>query len=185
MSSSGVLLHGAPAAGKDTITEALTSRDPTYCHFQRLKHRTRGTGRTAGYRLITADQLAALRRQPGAILYENHRYDAVYLVDRAHLAEITADGHIPVLHLGQPEAVAAITTGAPDIAWLRVELRLPRETAAVRIAARGTGDDQQRLDAYDATAPLENPDLVIDTSTTAPDEAARRIDTALKQATTP
>lgn len=45
-----VMLYGPPAAGKDTVTEALIRLDRSYRLYQRLKV---GAGRTDGYRMTT------------------------------------------------------------------------------------------------------------------------------------
>lgn len=66
----------------------------------------------------------------------------------------------------------------PDLDWLVVDLRCPRHVAAERIAQRGTGDTDARLEAFDATAPLPNADLTIDTTRISPSEAAACINRA-------
>lgn len=163
----GVVLYGPPAVGKDTVTAALTADQAGFVHYRRLKS---GPGRTAGYRMISSDELAALPAHK--ILWTNHRYSAVYLVERDGLGDIWRDGGTPVVHLGQPEAVASVVRGTPDARWLVVDLHAPLPVLRKRIQARGTGDDDKRLAAAAQTPRLAHPDLVIDTGLIAPAEAA-------------
>lgn len=167
-SDTAVILYGPPAAGKDTVTAALPA---PYALYRRLKV---GPGRTAGYRMGTADDLAALHAN-GQVIYENRRYSSVYVVDGPELDLMLADGLVPVLHLGQPEAVSAITAARPDVHWTVVELWCPRGIAAQRIVGRGTGDITARLAAWDDTQHLAAADLRIDTSEIPPADAARQI----------
>ncbi|MFU8855221.1 kinase [Micromonospora sp. SL1-18] len=174
----GVLLYGPPAVGKDTITRALCELDPAYRLFQRLKA---GPGRTAGYRMTDMHEVERLRAE-GQVVWENHRYGAVYVVDRATLcADLTR--HVQVLHLGQVEAVQAVKSAAPNARWLTVYLQCPRDVAQYRILARATGDTEDRLQAWDQTPPLPGADLAIDTATVAPDDAARQVHERLTQLT--
>lgn len=170
VSVQGVILYGPPAAGKDTITQHLTTLDPRYVLFPRLKV---GPGRTASYRMATAAQLAALRGR-GDVIWENERYGAVYVVDRTELRRRLAS-HVPVVHLGQLDAVEAVTRATPGADWLIVYLSCPREIARHRIAARATGDLAARLAAWDQTAPLPDADATFDTSRMAPADVARAI----------
>lgn len=166
----GVILYGPPAAGKDTVTRALCALDERYDLFLRLKA---GPGRTAGYRLATEHQLDKLRRQ-GDIIWENRRYGAVYVVDRPTLASYLGKG-IPILHLGQIEAVKAVTYAASNARWLVTYLWCPRDIAAARIAERGTGDASARLTAWDETKPLLDAGLQINTAQVSPEDAAQAI----------
>lgn len=110
-------------------------------------------------------------RDSGDIIWENRRYDALYLVDRASLAKMVAVC-VPVLHLGQTEAVKAITAAVPTMQWVVVWLWCPRDVAAERIAERGTGDVAARLRAWDETEPLPNADISINTADVSAVEAA-------------
>jgi guanylate kinase len=170
----GVVLYGPPASGKDTITRALHELNSRYVLFPRIKC---GTGKTTGYRLVTAYQLNDLRER-GELIWENERYGAVYAVDRPGLIERMSD-HIPVLHLGQVQAVGAIRAATPGARWLVVSSSTSREIAGERIAARGDTDATDRLTAWDATEPLRNADLRIDTGSLLPAHAAGAIHDAL------
>ena len=172
-----MLLYGPPASGKDTITRELTRGDGRYRLFPRVKC---GPGRTTGYRMVTADQLAAIRATPGEVLWENHRYGAVYVIDRSHLAAMVNADLVPVLHLGQTDAVNAVTSGFPSARMLVVALTCPRGVAIQRMADRATGDTEARLAAYDATSALSGADLNLDTSGLMPAAAAALIDQAVK-----
>ncbi|MEU0948852.1 guanylate kinase [Streptomyces canus] len=172
----GILLYGPPAAGKDTITEALAELDERYVPFTRLKI---GTGKTKGYRMGTPEQLAALEAR-GDIIYRNDRYGNVYVVDRPGLDEAMEGSRIPVVHLGQIAGMEQVTALFPAH-WVRVLLWCSKETTARRSPQRGDSDTAARLAAWDATqadltdhpqAPWE---LRVDTDVTAPHEAAQRI----------
>lgn len=164
----GVILYGPPASGKDTVTRALTQLDPIYVQFPRIKV---GGGRRDGYRIATDADIAELRAR-GDVIWENRRYGALYVVDRPTLAAYLA-GCMPVLHLGQPKAIDAVRDSIPA-EWLTVYLWCPREVAAERIAARQTGDVQDRIRAWHETPPI-TADLVIDTALTTPSEAAHHV----------
>ncbi|MGC5030177.1 phosphotransferase-like protein [Micromonospora sp. DT229] len=173
----GVILYGPPASGKDTITEALHQLDNSYQQFERLKV---GSGRTAGYRMSTDQHLAALRAA-GDVLWENRRYRSTYVVDAPALRQHLGQG-VPVLHLGQVDAVDAVRKALPAVRWTVVALTCPRDLAVQRITARQTGDTAERLSAWDATEPLTTADIVVDTSVVQPDEAATLIDRASRHA---
>mgnify|MGYP003423388411 CR=1 FL=1 len=172
--SVGILLYGPPAAGKDTVTSALTALDPRYQLFPRLKV---GPGRTAGYRMASGADLDALR-VAGGVIWENQRYGSVYVIDRPELGD-RLTRHVPVLHLGQVEAVDAVRAAPVDARWVTVSLSCPRDVAERRIIARATGDTEARLRAWDETAPFLGADLSINTADTLPDAAARTIHQAV------
>ncbi|MEE1821240.1 HAD hydrolase-like protein [Streptomyces sp. BE20] len=154
----GVILYGPPASGKDTVTRALSDIDPEFSLFSRVKV---GPGRSAGYRMGTPEQLEELRASV-AVVYENSRYDSVYVTDRPGLDEAFAHG-VPVMHLGQVDGVRAVLNGYPA-EWLTVLLWSPREVTEARSTGRGDADTPARLDAWDATrADLDaNPDFSFD-----------------------
>ncbi|MGW4214801.1 AAA family ATPase [Lentzea sp. NPDC004789] len=163
----GIVLYGPPASGKDTVTEALTRLDPSYRLYRRLKA---GPGRTSGYRMTNAAHVDELRSS-GDIVWENRRYESVYVVDRPSLRECL-ENHVPVVHLGQLEAIEAIQEAFPDAVWTTVYLHCPREEALARIVSRATGDVDARVSAWDATESFPEADLSIDTSQTSPADAA-------------
>jgi guanylate kinase len=166
-----VILYGPPAAGKDTITKALTRLDESYQLYQRLKV---GTGRTAGYRMTTLSHVDALR-SAGSVLWETHRYDALYVVDRTSLTDML-EICIPVVHVGHIGAVTAVTAALPPATpWITAWLWCPRDIAAARIAARDTRDTAARLRAWEQTAPLPDADISINTADVPPAEAAAAI----------
>lgn len=154
-----VLLYGPPAGGKDTITATLAVMDERYVLYERLKV---GGRRTDGYRIVDAGYLATLRRD-GRLLWENSRYGAVYAVERTSLVDLLADS-IPVIHVGQPEGIDAITAALPYVQWFRVYLWCPRDIAAERLSARSLDDLDERLQAWDATPSLVSADLTFNTA---------------------
>lgn len=166
----GVILYGPPAAGKDTIDAALRERSADYRHFARMKV---GEGRTEGYRLGTAAEVEQLRARR-EIVWENSRYGATYVVDLPGLVE-ALDGGVPIIHLGQVEAVEAVRHAVPDARWLVVELWCPEEVTASRLARRGSLDVGERLRAWQETPRLDSADLRFDTSASLPGAVARAI----------
>jgi guanylate kinase len=166
----GVILYGPPAAGKDTITEALHSLDPRYSLFRRLKA---GEGKTAGYRMTTSAALRDLREN-GDLIWENTRYGAVYAVDRPVLLNHLAAGY-PVLHLGQVEAIDAVVEATPDVRWTVAYVWCPRDIAGRRLIARSPEDVEDRLRAWDQTSPIKNADLMLNTAAISPDAAADEV----------
>ncbi|MGC4814117.1 kinase [Micromonospora sp. DT228] len=171
----GIILYGPPAAGKDTVTQALHLADTRCSLFERLKV---GGGRTEGYRMISESELANLADR-GEIVWENRRYGAVYAVDRAGLSR-HSDSGVPVLHLGQSKAIEAVKNADYSIAWLVVYLWCARDVAEQRMRGRNTGDVPARLSAWDATENVEA-DLRIDTGAVDPDNAARAILLAMEK----
>lgn len=183
--SQGILLYGPPAAGKDTITAALTELDARYVPFTRLKI---GTGKTQGYRMGTPEQLAALEAR-GDVVYRNDRYGNIYVVDRPGLDQAMEGGRIPVVHLGQMVGMEQVTALYPAH-WVSVLLWCSKETTARRSPQRGDTDTAARLAAWDATQadlaahPRAHWELRVDTEATAPREAAEMID-AIVRASSP
>ncbi|MGR4884010.1 guanylate kinase [Streptomyces sp. LARHCF249] len=177
----GVVLYGPPAAGKDTVTNALTELRSTYAQFARLKV---GSGKSAGYRMGTAEQLTALEAAD-AVVYANSRYGNTYVIDAPGLDAAFAAG-VPVVHLGQVDGIRALVDGyAAD--WTVVLLWCPLEVTAQRSAGRGDSDTTARLSAWEATRedldahPDVVWDLTVDTTTVSPQEAALLIDRLLAQ----
>ncbi|MFH9568445.1 phosphotransferase-like protein [Streptomyces globisporus] len=177
----GVILYGPPASGKDTVTAALTELSQRYAQFARLKV---GTGKAAGYRMGTAEQLHELEAA-GDVVYANARYANTYVIDRPGVDAAFASG-VPVVHLGQIDGIRALVDGYPAD-WSVVLLWCPREVTEQRSAERGDSDTAARLAAWDATRedldthPGTTWDLTVDTTAAAPQDAARLIDQLLTQ----
>ncbi|CAG7643519.1 DEAD/DEAH box helicase family protein [Actinacidiphila bryophytorum] len=180
---SGILLYGPPAAGKDTVTTALAALDARYVPFRRLKV---GSGKSAGYRMGTAAQLADLEVS-GDVIYRNERYGNVYVVDRPGLDKAFESGMVPVVHLGQVagvEQVAALS----GVRWVCVLLWCSRTSTAERSRRRGDTDTTARLAAWDATRedlasyPQAGWEVQVDTGAVTPQEAAQQIDAFVRSA---
>lgn len=181
---SGIVLYGPPAAGKDTVTAALAALDARYVPFTRLKI---GSGKSAGYRMGTSEQLADLESR-GDVIYRNERYGNIYVVDRSGLEQATRGVGVPVVHLGQMAGVEVVSTRFPAL-WIHVLLWCSKQSTAERSRQRGDADTAARLAAWDATQadltahPQARWELRLDTDTTSPDEAAKRIDAVIRIAT--
>jgi len=173
----GILLYGPPAAGKDTITAALSELDARYVPFTRLKI---GSGKTKSYRMGTPEQLAGLEAH-GDVIYRNDRYGNIYVVDRPGLNQAMEGDRTPVVHLGQMVGMEQVAALYPA-RWVRVLLWCSKETTARRSPQRGDTDTAARLAAWDATQadlaahPQARWELRVDTDATPPREAAQRID---------
>lgn len=175
-SMQGVILYGPPAAGKDTVTTALTELSPNYTLLPRLKI---GAGKSAGYRMGTREQLLELEAA-GDVLYANARYGNTYVIDRPAVHYAFAAG-MPVVHLGQTDGIRALVGGYPAD-WLVVLLWCSRQVAKQRSIERGDSDTTSRLVAWDATRKdlAEHPGitwhLTLNTAAVSPQDAARSID---------
>jgi guanylate kinase len=167
----GVLLYGPPAAGKDTINAELTARDQRFQRYRRPKH---GGRLGPGYRPITGVQLEQLRAG-GTILWENSGYGATYLVEQTGLIDLADSGAVPVVHLGQPAAIGALTTGVLWVRWHVIELTCSRAIAVDRLSQRDPADVHERLAVYDATPRLADAELCVDTGRTSPADAAQLV----------
>ncbi|MFD6823344.1 guanylate kinase [Streptomyces sp. NPDC060085] len=176
-----MILYGPPASGKDTVTRALTELDPRFAQFARLKV---GTGKSASYRMGTAEQLRELETA-GDVVYANARYGNTYVIDRRGLDDAYAAG-VPVVHLGQVDGIRALVDGYAAN-WSVVLLSCPREVTEQRSIGRGDSDTAARLAAWDATR--EDVDahpgvvwnLTVDTTESSPKDAARLINQLLAQ----
>lgn len=181
---SGILLYGPPAAGKDTVTTALAALDARYVPFRRLKV---GSGKSSGYRMGTAAQLADLEAS-GDIIYRNERYGNVYVVDRPGLVQALEGGTVAIVHLGQVAGVEQVATLSPA-RWVRVLLWCSRTSTAERSRRRGDTDTAARLAAWDATGedlasyPQARWEVRVDTDLVTPREAAQQIDAFVRSAT--
>lgn len=177
MTQRGVILYGPPAAGKDSTDQALRERSADYVHFARIKV---GSGNEDAYRMITKGALNELRLRRD-VIWENRRYGAIYAVDRPGLAEALESG-MPVVHLGQPEAVDAVATAFPEVRWTVVELWCPAEDAEFRLRKRGDSDlvQRMRMEAWHETPRLDAADVRVDTSLVFPEFVASMIDTKVR-----
>ncbi|SDF26965.1 guanylate kinase [Streptomyces griseoaurantiacus] len=172
-----VALYGPPTAGKDTVTAALSALDPRFELLTKLKQ---GTGRSAGYRFVTEDELDDLRAQH-RVLVETRRYGNVYAVDRHLLEEPQERGRVPVVHMGNVTDLRALLSDT-GTTWLRVLLWVPREVCEARSRARNDADTVKRLEAWDETArDLVDSDLrdlfdvVVRTDRMAPEQVAGKL----------
>lgn len=144
---SAVVLYGPPTSGKDTVTAALQAVDPRFRLVTKLKQ---GSGRSTGYRFVSAEELESLRRQD-RIVVETRRYGNIYAVDRRSLTEPQDSGLVPVTHIGNVADMRSLLSGART-QWVRVLLWVPKVVCETRSRQRGDTDTAKRLTAWDETA---------------------------------
>jgi guanylate kinase len=164
----GIVLYGPPAAGKSTITTQLHRLDPAYTLFKRLKV---GSGRSSDYRMTTATYWRKLHAA-GDVVWENERYGNVYLIDRTGLRDALTNNAVPIVHVGQPGAIAAIQAATSNAQWLVVELWCARTEAAERLTRRSPADAAIRLNVWDETPRLHAANLRIATDAMSAGDAA-------------
>lgn len=182
MTNRGVILFGPPASGKDTITAELTRHDDRFALLTKLKA---GTGRAAGYRLISHEDLTALR-VAGRLVVETHRYGNRYAIDRSDLNTLTQAGRIPIVHMGNTADLQQLRSTVP-LKWTTVLLWIPREVCAERSRQRGDSNRSARLEAWEEMAAGlwtsgQAPafDLTVRTDQAEPAEVARQVIETLK-----
>jgi guanylate kinase len=181
MTGPGVILYGPPTSGKDTITAELSRLDDRYALLPKLKT---GTGRSAGYRLVSDAERETLRGA-GRLVVETHRYGNVYAIDRDDIAALVDADRIPVVHMGNVADLQRLRDAVP-LVWTSVLLWVPREICAKRSENRGDPDTPNRLQAWDetladlhATAATPVFNAIIRTDDADVTETARRIITTV------
>ncbi len=110
----------------------------------------------------------------GDITWSNEQYGATYAIDRSGLAD-QLDCGTPIVHLAQPEAIAAVLSATPTTRWLVIGLWCDRSTAARRLDRRDPVDVLRRLTVWDATPSLSPPACTLNTGLVQPRDAARLI----------
>lgn len=160
-----LVLYGAPAVGKSTLTAALEAIKPSFQLFPMWKA---GEGRTTGYRMIGRDDLSRL----SDVLWRTERYGSIYALDRSTLVEYL-ERCSPIVHLGHPNGLRQILETSP--AWRVVEVSCRREVAEQRLRSRDASSVLERLEAFDSTPALEVADLRLDTSDISSTEAAQTV----------
>jgi guanylate kinase len=116
------------------------------------------------------------------VIWENEQYGNVYLIDRTGLHDALDNDRVPIVHVGQPDAIAAIQTATPNAQWLVVELWCARTEAAKRLTRRSPADSALRLKVWDQTPQLHAANLRIATDAMSPSDAAITIHRRLSDA---
>jgi guanylate kinase len=137
-----LVLFGAPAVGKDTVTKVLEERGNHFEHF--IKHKV-GVLSKHGYTMITSSELAEHERA-GRVVSKVERYGSVYVIDQLRLEAAITGRRIPVIHSASIDEVRTLVA----IGGIVVVLECSRDTAIQRLAIRDRNTVAQRLEVWDA-----------------------------------
>ncbi|MGW7687024.1 hypothetical protein ACWGID_40160 [Kribbella sp. NPDC054772] len=176
-SGRGLLLFGPPTGGLDTITAILPALDSRFVLHQRVKV---GNGQSDGYRIVDLDEFVRAE-EADEFIHTYSRYGALYGIDRASLVDVCTDTAVPIVHVGQLDALDAIRAATPNVSWTSVCLWCSRAEAALRLCNRADPDPMTRLQAWDEaaaellTAGADTFDMTVNTATLPPELTARMI----------
>jgi guanylate kinase len=136
-----VVLFGAPAVGKDSVTAALEGRESGFAHF--IKHK-RGSASRHGYTVVSEGELQTMRDE-GRIVSEVERYGATYAIERTRLNASLATGKHVLIHSAEPREARLLR----DLGAILILLECTRETAATRLRLRDPSTVLERLAVWD------------------------------------
>lgn len=135
----GLVLYGPPASGKSTLAKAIV--DLGQGHF--LYRLLRSEADNINYRPFT---------QSTTTVWESTKYGRRYGIDLEGFHNGLTEGLIPIVQLGEPEALEALR--AMEINWTVLYLWCPRSIAEERINKRDSGEAESRMAAWDRTEPV-------------------------------
>lgn len=169
----GLVLFGPPASGKDTVTQVLSRVHPRFRLFEKLKL---GTGRSAGYRMATEEDLRAIQSS-GGLLSEVKRYGNSYFIDQKELDRLEHEGFIPVVHTADLAEASLISRRR---GWVSCCLWVSRREARCRLMERGDVQVEERLALRSQmlrmlTSTMPRFDALLITDQLRPEETARRL----------
>ncbi len=145
-----VLLSGAPATGKDTLSRKLAGRDSVFTIFR--KHRADPVGSPTDdsvYIPVSVDEFQSIVDADGFIQHHS-RYGRRYGVSRNEYSRLTEEGKISIIHIGKYENLRALREGIPDC--VSILLWTDRSVVEKRLRRRhGDRTDEigEHLNAYD------------------------------------
>ncbi len=146
----GIVLAGAPGAGKRTTVFALTTLSRRYVRFPAL---TTARDSPLDVTPSNAAHISDLRAW-AQVFHEVTRDGDVHVHDRVRLDEIREAGGLPVV------TVDAVTSLDAFPGWLTVLLRCPADVARTRGGAGRTRTDRDLARAADRFAPTIRTDLL-------------------------
>lgn len=144
-----LLLSGAPASGKDTITTELIKIDSRYVHFKKHKIATDGK-LDETYYLIEKNEFDCMASN-GYFIQYHYRYDRGYGVSKKELKLIWDEGNTPVIHVGKYENISPFID-YDDTSLISILLLVSREETNRRLQIRHPNNDTEclvRMKAYD------------------------------------
>src|SRR5437016_1064557 len=123
----GIMITGVSGAGKTTIAQTLSARDPSFEQVKIVTTRaTRPDDPPGLFRYLTPEQFEALERG-GELLIRAEYRGKRYGITREHFAEVEGHGKVPMV-LVTPESLGEFVQrgGGPD--FLTVFIDAPDET---------------------------------------------------------
>jgi guanylate kinase len=141
----GLVLFGAPAAGKSAMTHALCDLDSRFVLFRKLRTHDPEAVRRQEYREVTPEHLGHLS-QSGALVSQVDRYGRSYAVDTAELERLIGLGHVPIVHTACLDELQALTN-LPG--WYGVVLWADVDVTRERLKERGDTNVEERLALHD------------------------------------
>ncbi len=175
-----ILLSGAPASGKSTLTLALSQRDPSFAFVRKVKDSTDGA--ISEYDIITPGEFDDMINR-GELLQWNMRYGRRYGLPAKAVDAILQQGKFAIIHIGRYDALKVLrtkfSTSASVLLWVDESVRLER------LAARHVGDvsemkakipafRQELRDLSVEKAPLEF-DILFENNGNDPDLASQKL----------
>jgi guanylate kinase len=187
-----LLLSGMPGTGKDTVSQKLVERDPSFVFFR--KHRAGSPvqeAREDNAYLTVSPEVFQHMIQQNVFLQYHSRYGKMYGVSREAYTTFRQEGKIPVIHVGKYENLSVLRQNGLQ-EGLSILLWADRAVVSSRLQERHTYRQdgfEERLIAYDqevaqlkqfaATGYLDF-DLVFENNGTDPDAAAEALLTLLR-----
>lgn len=147
-----ILLSGMPGTGKDTLSQKLVEREPSFTFFK--KHRANpslsATEENDTYISISPEAFHATACRDEFIQYHS-RYGKMYGVSKEQYVTLTQSSRIPLIHVGKYENVQDLRTGGLQ-EGLSLLLWADRNIVRTRLQERHrqrADSVEERLLAYD------------------------------------
>ncbi len=147
-----LLLSGMPGTGKDTLSQGLSERDPTFAFFK--KHRagppTQSRAEDEAYVNVSLETFLNIARSDGFIQY-HRRYGRMYGVSKKTYEDLIHTDKVPLIHVGKYENLQALRYGGLQDG-LSTLLWADRDIVQARLQERHKSridSVEERMVAYD------------------------------------